>query len=118
MSHRFKQQIYAVLLIVLIVLICFPLVRNWRQKAAVEDEISGFKAEISAKEADNQRLQGMISYLQSDASLEETARLNLGLKKPGENVAVIKEEESTSSVQAASSDTESNYHKWFKYFFN
>ncbi|MFZ4648775.1 MAG: FtsB family cell division protein [Patescibacteria group bacterium] len=118
MSTRLKQKFYTVFLVILIILVLLPLVRGWRQKKMIEEEISGFKAEISAKEAGNKKLREAIAYLESDSSLEETARLNLGMKKPGESVAVIKEELSTSSVMIEKTEIESNYRKWFRYFFN
>lgn len=101
-------------------MVCLPLLRNWRQKSLIEKEISGFKKEISARESGNKKLREMVAYFESDASLEETARLNLGMKKPGENVVVIKEEISTSSQEeiALTDKKESNYIKWFNYFFN
>jgi hypothetical protein len=40
------------------------------------------------------------------------------MKKPGESVAVIKEEIATSSQLIQELKVESNYLKWFKYFFN
>ena len=121
MASSIKQKAYTLILVVLIIMVCFPLVRSWRQKQLVEKEISGFKKEISAKEENNKKLREMISYLESDSSLEETARLNLGMKKPGESVAVIKQEINTSSVaiqEEKEGERESNYHKWFQYFFN
>jgi len=118
MASSIKQKVYTVILITLIIMVCLPLARSWRQKQLIENEISGFKKEISAKENGNKKLREMISYLESDSSLEETARLNLGMKKPGENVAVIKEEISTSSIIIQEEKKESNYLKWFKYFFN
>ncbi len=118
MSSRTKQKFYTVFLIILIISVCLPLVRGWRQKRLIEAEISDFKKDISSKEVGNKKLREMISYLESDSSLEETARLNLGMKKPGEDVAVIKEEFSTSSVVVEEKKKESNYHKWFDYFFN
>ena len=118
MASSIKQKAYTVILIALIIVVCLPLVRGWRQKQLIDDEIAGFKKEISAKEAGNKKLREMVSYLESDSSLEETARLNLGMKKPGENVAVIKEEISASSTIAQEEERESNYLKWFKYFFN
>lgn len=121
MASSIKQKAYTLILVALIIMVCFPLVRSWRQKQLVEKEISGFKKEISAKEENNKKLREMISYLESDSSLEETARLNLGMKKPGESVAVIKQEINTSSVavqEEKEGERESNYHKWFQYFFN
>lgn len=115
---RFKQSAYTVLFLILIILVCFPLFRNWRQKRIIEKEINGFKQEIISKEADNKKFREMISYLESDSSLEETARLNLGMKKPGENVAVIQEEQIVSSSAMVVVKQESNYQKWFHYFFN
>lgn len=118
MSSSLRQKFYTFFLIILIILVCLPLLRNWRQKQIIEDEIQNFREEIAAKEISNKKLREAITYLESDSSLEETARLNLGMKKPGESVAVIKEEIATSSQLTQELKVESNYLKWFKYFFN
>jgi hypothetical protein len=62
----------------------------------------------------------MLDYLESDESLEAQARLNLGLKKPGEEVVVIKrEEEDQETLNNINNKKEdlSNSKLWFRYFF-
>ena len=62
----------------------------------------------------------MIDNLNSDQSLEEEARLNLNLKKSGEQVVVINDVENkliTSSIVAPAKN-KNNLAKWRDYFFN
>jgi hypothetical protein len=60
----------------------------------------------------------MIDYLQSDISLEEQARLNLGLKKPNEEVVVVNRQKSTEiSSSTEITDTRvANWLRWIHYF--
>ena len=62
----------------------------------------------------------MIDYLNSDQSLEEEARLNLNLKKSGEQVIVINdiENKATTTSSIVPSKNKNNLAKWRDYFFN
>ncbi len=115
-----NQRFLAIIGLVFLVLIIFPLARTYSQKRAVEKEITDVKKQISEFESTNKDLKDMIDYLNSDQSLEEEARLNLNLKKSGEQVVVINDVENkliTSSIVAPAKN-KNNLAKWRDYFFN
>ncbi|MHB8904112.1 MAG: FtsB family cell division protein [Patescibacteria group bacterium] len=115
-----NQRFLAIIGLVFLVLIIFPLARTYSQKRAVEKEINDVKKQISEFENTNQDLKEMINYLNSDQSLEEEARLNLNLKKSGEQVVVINDigNKVTTSSLVAPAKNKSNLAKWRDYFFN
>jgi cell division protein FtsB len=114
-----NPRTFAIIALVFLLLIFLPLAKNYSRKRLVEQEIAGIQKEIDDFEAKNRDLKEMIDYLQSDQSLEEQARLNMGLKRPGEIVAVIQED---TAVNAISSpvlvDDSPNWQKWWRYFAN
>lgn len=113
-----NQRFLAIILLTFLVIIIFPLARTYSQRRLVEQEIEDIQKQIGDYEGQNQELQSLLAYLQSDQSLEEQARLNLNLKKPGEAVVVIKNEPARagSNEETARLD-ESNLAKWRHYFF-
>lgn len=115
-----SQRFLAIIGLVFLLLIVFPLAKTYSQKRMIENEINGVKKEISDFEKTNQELKDMIVYLQSDQSLEEQARLNLNLKKPGEKVIVIEEPKISSTTVDKNNTTvsEGNFTKWWHYFFS
>jgi cell division protein FtsL len=115
-----SQRFLAIIGLVFILLIVFPLARIYTQKRLVENEINDVQKQIKDFESTNQDLQQMITYLQSDQSLEEQARLNLNLKKPGEQVVVIETPKDSTTTDDINKTTasESNFTKWWHYFFN
>ena len=115
-----NQRFLAIIGLVFLVLIIFPLARVYSQKKMVEKEINVVKKQITDYESANQDLKEMITYLNSDQSLEEEARLNLNLKKSGEQVFVINDMTAQSSTTSliAPADKKNNLAKWRDYFFN
>lgn len=108
---------FAIIALVFLLLILVPLAKSYSRKRLVEKEIAGIQQEIADFEAKNKDLKEMIDYLQSDQSLEEQARLNMGLKRPGETVAVIEGEISGPGViSPALVDQTPNWQKWWRYF--
>ncbi len=111
----------------IIALVSFPLARNIRQQRALDKEIENLKQEIAKMEKRNESLEKLIDYLGSDQFAEEQARLQLGLKKAGEEVIVVKGiGSSTDSLSnqiydlpAFSSGKKelTNPQKWWRYFF-
>ena len=114
-----SQRFLAILSLTFLIVLLFPLAKTYTQKKLMEKEISDIQEEIAVYQKTNQELKEMISYLESDQSLEEQARLNLNLKKPGEQVIVI--DDSKNSVDTGISTTTgeivSNFTKWWRYFF-
>ncbi|MGE5425720.1 MAG: FtsB family cell division protein [Bacillota bacterium] len=111
------KRMFIIIALVFLLFILIPLAKNYSRKRLVEKEIQGIQAEIADFEAKNKDLREMIDYLQSDQSLEEQARLNMGLKRPGETVAVITESEPGIALPEKDQEpARSNYSKWIEYF--
>ena len=120
----YNQKFLAFLGLVIIILISFPLAKIVSQRYKIDQEIKSLSLEISELENTSQDLNKLISYLDSDQFVEEQARLNLGLKKEGENVLIIKDPTDLNKVPGADNNNNlnpknlSNPQKWFNYFFN
>lgn len=115
-----SQRFLAVIGLVFLVAVMLPLARTYSQKRLVEKEISEVKEQIKQYESDNQQLSELLEYLKSDQSLEEQARLNLNLKKPGEAVVVIENKNAAASAAASAAPEKrgGNLAKWWRYFFD
>jgi len=114
-----NQRFLAIVGLVFLVIVIFPLARTYSQRRLIEKEINDVKKQISNFENENQDLQELITYLQSNQSLEEQARRNLNLKKPGEQVVVIEAPSLQAvAVEATSTNNKSNLVKWWYYFFD
>jgi cell division protein FtsL len=83
---------YLLLLLLLSVVIGFLAYSNWRinkRRTELISKIQYLQQEIQVTEKKNQELKSGISQGSSQSYLEEIARTNLGLKKPGEEVVVV-----------------------------
>ncbi len=103
------------------------------RKYKLSKEIEDLKAQISSTEKSNQQISAMIDYLGSQGFLEKEAREKLNMKKPGEEVVIIEplKENTTSSAPRTQENNaspeqsvfvqekkgDSNFLKWWKYFF-
>ncbi len=114
-----SQRFLALVFLVMIIAIIFPLIKTVSQRQAVDREIAELKAENDAYRDKNEGLRNMIEYLQSDANLEEQARLNLGLKKPNEEVVVVTRKAAPLEIKTAAVDDSrtANWDRWVAYFF-
>lgn len=129
----FNQKFLSLLGLAAIILISFPLAKNTLKQYRINQEISGLKKEISGLQNKNADLKNFVAYLESDQFAEEQARLNLGLKKPGEELTVIKPAAGQAPASTASSAApifnipglkntgaeanKSSPRKWLNYFF-
>ncbi|MEI7620650.1 MAG: septum formation initiator family protein [Candidatus Falkowbacteria bacterium] len=117
-----NQGLLSILIFGVLVLVSVPAIRNYAQERAVDLEINEAKAEIERYESKNKELSNVIGYLESDQAIEEKARLNMGLKKQGEKVAVIADRPQVSEESVVGSNPSneklSNPHKWLNYFFS
>lgn len=114
-----SQRFLAIVFLVLIVAISFPLIQSTSQRRMIEQEISDMKKDNETYRNKSEELKAMIDYLQSDVSLEEQARLNLGLKKPNEAVVVVSHQNiATVSSSTMPEDSRiTNWRLWLHYFF-
>lgn len=127
----FNQKFLTLLGLIVIILISFPFAKNTLKQYRINKEIDGLKKEISDLQNKNVDLKNFVSYLESDQFAEEQARLNLGLKKPGEELTVIKSVDGNDLAGTSSGATifnipgyeklrpevkKSNPKKWLDYF--
>lgn len=88
-----QTLIYSLVLLLLFsVAIGFLVYSNWRinkRRAELVSKIQHLQQEIQVAEKKNQELKSGISESLSPSYLEERARSDLGLKKPGEEVVVV-----------------------------
>ncbi len=117
---NFRQFLLTLILLGLVVLMFIPYLRNSKKTKDIEAEINQIKSDVLKYEKSNQELDEVLSYLASDQSVEEKARMNLGLQKTGEQVVVIKKEEDSNNINTTTEETveASNFKKWIDYFFN
>lgn len=106
----------------LLLLFSVNLVRSWKNNRTVDQEITGLKDNVNQIEQDNFRLAELIKYLNSPAYLEEKARTDLGLRKPGEQAVIVPDtptaaETDQTATQAARTQVTSNPQRWWRYFF-
>ncbi len=83
-----SQIFFTLLALALLVMILIPVYKNYQERKAIDQEIAEIQKEIAEYENSNQELRQMLDYLESEESLEAKARLNLGLKRPNEEVVV------------------------------
>lgn len=130
----FNQKFLAPVGLIAIILISFPFAKNAVKQYKINKEISDFKKDIAGLQSKNMDLKNFVSYLESDQFVEERARLDLNLKKPGEEKTVIKIDVLGLSLASSSEGDQifnipgrkkeeprpepSNPKKWLNYFLN
>jgi cell division protein FtsB len=125
-----KQFLFTLVLLGLLVLISFPLSKNWRQKRSIDKEIQELELQAKELEGKNNNLKNVLDYMQSDQFVEKEARTKLNYKKPGESVVVIEGRPGETLVTETSPfevlpeppktpelPATINFNKWLDYFF-
>ncbi|HEU0051066.1 MAG TPA: septum formation initiator family protein, partial [Patescibacteria group bacterium] len=99
--------------------------RETYQQWQVDQEISGLRAQVETLQGKKVQLLQTIQQLNSTDVLDKEARLRLDLKKPGEQVIVLRglnpgasDDFASDSHVSADGQKESNPVKWFHYFFS
>ncbi len=112
-GKRWRNIIIFGSLLAVSLVVGFNFYQSWSRTKAVNQEISQLQENIKTLEQGNQEFQELIKYFNSDAYIEERARLDLGLKKQGENVTVVsKNNQLTAMTQTtARADTQNQKKK-------
>ncbi len=116
-----KKFLSTFFLLFILFLILIPYYNRLNRKKLIDEEIRKEKENIGRYEKDNEDLQVLISYLNSDQAAEENARINFGLQKEGETVVVVKipskNESEILNNEKKAETTNSCFKKWYDYFF-
>ena len=118
--------IMAVALLGVLVYITYSLTSQVYKQNQINKEISALESKISDLNQENQDLNELIGYLQTDEFKEREAKDKLNLIKEGEQLVLIKEKEAqieTNSEEIEKKQAEvvvrrENYYWWWHYFFS
>jgi cell division protein FtsB len=119
-----KNAIFLSIGILILIIITVGYLQNWRKNHQINQEINSLNQEITDLERNNLETKKLIEYFNSDAYIEEKARIDLGLKKEGEKVVVAHNQaltEKDTSTQKNDSEKQNEPptipQKWWFYFF-
>lgn len=118
--HKQLPNVFFIAGIVLLAVIFVSFSKDFVKVKKIDEEITALEDELLALQDKNIELGKFIQYLDSGAYAEKKARMELGLKKPGESVIVIPDAPEENSLSGESLDDEekiSNFKKWLNYFF-
>ncbi|MCX6780116.1 MAG: septum formation initiator family protein [Candidatus Magasanikbacteria bacterium] len=125
-NQKWKEVFYSrwflALLFILTLLLIISYVRAYYQEYQVRQEISNLQAQLHSLESKKIETMEFLKYAQSSTFVEEKARTELNLVKPGENMVIIangtdsdtNRQEKTNMIKWSQV---SNPIKWFKFFF-
>ena len=120
--------------VIVIILLGVAFGREMVRRSYIDAQIQALQTEVDTLASSNSRLAELQSALQTESFIEREARLKLGLKKPGESVVVIKDQDKTNMQGTVSTDPSDplnlviddetsspslvNATKWWYYFFD
>ncbi|MBI5222780.1 MAG: septum formation initiator family protein [Candidatus Magasanikbacteria bacterium] len=111
-----------VIALVCVFLVAFGYARAYYQDYKIRQEIKALQDEVGLLEHKKLESMEILKYVTSDAFVEEKARTELNLKKPGESVLVVTNPEVETSPpmerdgEGEVSSLLSNPVKWWYYF--
>ncbi len=112
--------------ILILVFFSFNLINEIINRRDLQNDISVLEDEINQLNNKNQELSSLIGYFESLDFVEEEARTKLNLRKPGEKIIIVNEEENIEETEKLF-DTSllttdniihlTNPERWWNYFF-
>ncbi len=133
MRNRNKKSanywlIRAIIFLVLVIvgIFGFASLKEIRQKKAIENEITSLKKQAERIRQENMQVKEKLAYLSSEDYQKMKAKEKLNLQEPNEKVIILSQGFVKSkkkiipinqTVQPLAIATESNFQKWWKYFF-
>lgn len=120
-KHFFLSRWFLIGAFVLACLIGFAFFRAYYREYEVNKEISRLQEEVHKLETKKIESLELLKYVQSDAFVEEKARTEFNMAKPGEKAAVIgisapPKESGQENIAVVKWNNLKNPIKWFKYF--
>lgn len=117
----FQSRLFLVLTSVALFLITFSYIRAYYEDYQVRQKIEELQTQVQSLEGKKLQSLQLLQYVNSDNFIEEKARTELNLKKPGENVVFVDGVTSVSTTKASAGVTVdephlSNPRKWWYYF--
>lgn len=117
----FGSRLFIVVALVVAIMIVFGYVRSYYQDLQVRSQIEDLQDQARSLEGKKLELLEALKYVKSNDFVEEKARTEFNMVKPGEQVAVIsstlplKQDRQDQNNMVALNDIP-NYIKWWRYF--
>ncbi len=116
----FSSRLFLIILLIIAVLVALNFARAYYQDIKIRDEIKLLEKEVKNLEQKKIESLSILEYVTSDAFVEEKARTELNLRKPGEKVAVVEQagESGKRNINSPQVKIEhlGNPTKWWYYF--
>ncbi len=112
----YNSNIFISVLLVILILSILKVGKELARRHQINKEINYLNQQLAEAQLNRDKLQDLISYLESDQYVEEQARSQLNLSKPGEKRVDLSLAPETLAIQQ-DIDDRSNAKKWFAYFF-
>lgn len=125
-QSKWKQIFYSrwflLVLFVLVIFLALSYTRAYYQEYKVQQEITNLRNELGSLQGKKLETIELLKYVQTDEFLEDKARTELNLVKPGERMAVIPTDSAGDDSRQDSGKVLEftkliNPFKWFKLFF-
>lgn len=117
----FQSRLFLVLTTLVLFLITFSYIRAYYEDYQVRQKIKELQDQVQSLEGKKLESLHILQYVNSENFIEDKARTELNLKKPGENVVFVDGVTSVSTTKPVLEDTVDEPHlsnplKWWYYF--
>lgn len=122
-KRALSSKLFLFLGIIILGFLIFSFGKKFLESREIDKEIREAGEEIARLETKNNELKDFLDFLNTDAFLEQEARLKFNLQKPGESVVIIPDvgeriKDDKNKVEMIADDRMlSNPKKWWNYFF-
>ena len=124
----FSSKILLVVSLIILIFFSTNLVKEIINRRDLKSEVSSLEEEINKLEGRNQELSHLIGYFESLDFVEKEARTKLNLRKPGEKIIIVADEDAEVDLVEPIDQDLSNFisneivsltnpDKWWNYFF-
>lgn len=112
-----KSRFVWITSVVIAVFIALSAGREWYIQYVTDREIRGLEAEAAQLEARRLELIDLVKKFEQHDFVEEEARLQFGLRREGETVAVVRPSDKKAELPDAETEAKvSNLKLWWQYF--
>jgi len=116
-GSAYNSNIFIVILTVALVFSVLKVGKELSRRQQINREVSDLNKQLSAAKLQRDKLDDLIAYLKTDKYVEEQARGQLNLSKPGEKRIDLSSSPSSLKKDGQMKEEHSNIQKWFNYFF-
>ena len=113
-----KSRLATILLGTALVFVMITAAKTLIQKHRIDKEIRNLQDQVERIKKNNEQLTYLIKYFDTPEYQEKQAREKLNLRKDGEYVVVLPENNQGEVAGSSQGGHESNFKLWFNYFFS